>query len=781
MAQKPFSSETVIDGFASFEAGVNSGVAPLLLPPNQLAFGTNTTIRGSFATHRPPYNKQVFDFGGDAALQAAVTGGLWQGACYYKPDAGTESLIASISGHLYEFIPGPTGWVVTDVSIPGDFNDPTVTQAWLWQAEKWIIVTDGTTKLPIFYERQTGSRRSIGNYIPWLTMVGPVTLPAKPGALTVTLKNINASPVGSTQVADTYNGAIGPNFTPFVIPPIGGTVVVTVTTQYTGNVGDVVPIGQHLTGNFPFNYYVPNNYEVVAFTGSVGANDVTIALSVAPVPQWAIGTPIQGVSIGEYIVKAWVDATHVTLTRISDVGSAGGTVVATPGNVYPELPAGRMGVYGMGRVWMSLTDGKQFMAGDIVGGPSGTLANNYRDAVLHSSENSYIAGGGYFTTPGSWGDIRAMIFTITLDTSMGQGPLLILTPTRTFSCLAPTDRTTWAKVTNPILTEPLITNGAEGQYSTVTANGDCLFRAVDGIRSLVIGRRDFATWGNVPISSEMDRILSLDTESLLVYGSAIVFDNRLLMTAGPSPVEGRGVFHTGLIALNFDPLSTIRGKAQSVYDGLWSGLNVLQLCVGRFTATERGFAFTYNLATTEIELYEILTTPKDVFTTVQWPQDIEIYDNENIPIVWTGESPVLFKAQDFRGQDFHSLFDGELLVDNLVGTVNFRVLYKPDQYPCWLDWFSWTECAPKTADNSKPQFRPRMGIGQPPMRDPITGAQLCDPTTNRPFREGYTFQVKWIVTGHCRILGARFKANTMPQPQFAKMQCALPESVTVVT
>ena len=39
MAHKPFSSETVVDGFASMEAGVNSGIAPLLLQPNQLAFG----------------------------------------------------------------------------------------------------------------------------------------------------------------------------------------------------------------------------------------------------------------------------------------------------------------------------------------------------------------------------------------------------------------------------------------------------------------------------------------------------------------------------------------------------------------------------------------------------------------------------------------------------------------------------------------------------------------------------------------------------------------------
>lgn len=694
MPARPLSSEIVIDGFASFEAGVNSGVAPLLLPRNQLAFGTNITIRGSYATHRPPFNKQTLNFGGNETVEAAFLGGLWQGACYYKPDFGVESLICSISGHLYKLTPSLVGWTVVDVSIPGDLNSSIITQAWLWQAEKWIIVQDGSGKLPIFFDGTT-SRRSIGNFLPSLVITS-----------------------AGTDVLGTNN----------TLPFVGGSLYINLQTN--------------------------------------------------PLFPWPAGTPIIGVGIGEYIVAGQISATRYVLTRTYDPNGtspiAGGAVITMPQNIYPELPAGRMGAYGMGRVWMSLVDGKQFIAGDINGGPSGTIGNNYRDAVLRVSENTWLAGGGTFSTPGALGDIRAMIFTITLDTSMGQGPLLVLTPTRTFSCFAPTDRLTWAGLTNPIVTEALITNGAQGQYSTVTANGDAIFRAVDGIRSLVIGRRDFETWGNVPISGEMDRVLALDNEQLLRYSSAIVFDNRLVMTTTPNPVAGRGVFHTGLVALNFDPLSGIRGKLPSVYDGLWTALNVLQLVVGRFSEEERGFAFTYSLATEEIELYEILKTPKDVFATVEWPENVEIYDNETEAIVWTGESPVLLKANDFRQQDFHRLVDGELIVDNLVGTVDFQVYYKPDQYPCWIPWFNWSECANKNSSSSKPQFRPRMGLGEP-------SGTPCDASTNRPFREGYTYQVKWIIRGHCRVLGFRVKAIVAPQPQFAPPQCRVPDTYNIVT
>lgn len=668
---------------------MDSGNAPLLLPKNQLAFALNTTVRGAYATHRPPFSKQTLNFGGDAAMEASFKNGLFQGAMQtlYKPDVGVESAIVSISGHIYKLTPTAVDWTVADISIPGDYNDPNITQVWMWQAEKWIIVTDGTPKLPIFTDTVT-SRRSIGNIEAELSIT-----------------------------------AVAPAF----YPAVGGTV--------------------------------------------------QIDLASAPSPQWPIGTPITGL-FGEYVVTAWIDADTVEIQRISAIGPAAGgawTIVPPAVNlIYAELPAGRMGVYGMFRVWMSLIDGKQFVAGDGVGGASGTLAHNFRDSVLHVVENTFLAGGGYFTTPGSWGDIRAMIFATTLDTSLGQGALQVMTPTRCFSVNSPPDRTTWAAIENPVLTESLISNGSESQWSTVNANGDIFMRAVDGIRSLILGRREFATWGNVPVSSEMDRVLTLDVEDLLIYSSAIVFDNRLLMTADPSPVEGHGVFHPGIVALNFDPLSNLRGKSPSVYDGLWTGLNVLQLLVGRISATERAFAFTYNLMPSEIEFYEILPTPTDVFTTNIWPTKESIYDNGQYPIVWAIESPVLFKEEESPIQLFHRWLDGEVVVDNMVGTVDFAAYYKSDQYPCWQPWFSWSECVAREAENSKPQFRPRMGLGEP-------HSGPCDPSTNRPMREGYSMQFKLIIQGHCRVLSMRFKAVTIPVASFAKQACVQPCNEVSVT
>lgn len=709
MPAKPFTSETVVEALSTFESGVDSGVAPMLLAPNQLSFATNMTVRGAYGSHRPPFAIQVLDYGTNTAIKTVVEQGHFQGAVYYKPDniisvipyvyqswtitPSMEQILASISGRLFLFTPDATVaklWHVTEVSIPGDWDDPNAPQVWMWQAEKWVIVTDGTLRLPIYFDG-TSSRRSIGN---------------DPNVMTIT------------------QAGTDPNY-----PAVGG--VWNITLQQAPDNGIV----------------------------------------------WPLGTPISGVEIGEYIVSGLgANPNQCQLQRISTRGPAAGSAAFTSATVeiiYPEMPPGRVGCYGMGRVWMSLTDAKQFIGGDINGGPSGTQTFDYRDAVLHTSENSLIAGGGAFSTPGANGDIRAMIFASTLDVSLGQGPLQVITPIKAFSCWAPTDRTTWQSVTNPILTESLIGNGSETFYGTIAVNSDTVFRSAVGLCSLILGRRDFATWGNVPASSEMDRILSLDNPAYLRYVSAINFDNRILFTTASNSLTGKGVFFNGIVALNLDPLSNLRGKLPASFDALWSGLNVLQLLTGRFSNVQRAFAFTTQydpnhptVSTLPTQLFEILPTPTDVYTPINifeetnWLPNDQIYDNGTVPIVWTGESSVMFKAPNPKDQAFHRLIDGEILVDNLQGLVDFALFYKPDQYPCWVPWFQWQECAVKDSDESKAQFRPRMGMGEP-------SATPYDISTGRALREGYVFQVKWIIQGHCRFLGLRAKAVTLPIPAFA--------------
>ncbi len=672
------------DYLGSFEMGMNSGDQPLLLPPNQLSFATNASVRGNFLTHRQSFVNRVL-----TGFDPTVASGLFQGATYYQQTTGVEMLMAQISGRLFTFAPQPdNSLLVTEVTIAGDPNDPNAPQAWMWQAEKWMITTNGIANVNPIYSDTSGfpvSRRS--------------------------------NPTPTLQFTTTVTGP--PNA---VVPAKGATVVLAFTSVANLVVGDVVTEGN--AGQW-----------------------VVQAINVLNVTLINQNIPYIGYTILPGAIMTWQH---------------------TGGN---ELPPGRMGCYGMGRVWMSLVDGKQFVAGDLVGGSSGTQANNFRDAVLKVTENTFLVGGGYFAVPGSVGAIKAMIFQAIQDTQLGQGPLLIVTPEITFSCQAPVDRTTWANLTNPIVTQGMIANGGLGQDSTVVVNSDVMARSVNGIYSFVLARRDFSTtWGVTPISFEVIRALAKDREDLLPFGSAIFFDNRLFMTVNPTAIPGHGVYHQGMVVLNTDPLSGIAGKEASVWESLDLNLNVLKLVRGSFNGVERAFAFVLNTTTNQIEVHEILL------------EDAAIYDDVATPITMTAESPMLFKDPNPRERVFKQLWNGDISVDEVIGPVSFQVQYRPDQYPGWIDWHAWSICvkAPDPNDvttaNFKPGFFPRMGLGRPP-----ANPEVCDSCNNRVGPFAYNFQVRIQITGHCRFLGGRFVSVDQPEPEFGKMICDPPCVTTTPT
>lgn len=426
----------------------------------------------------------------------------------------------------------------------------------------------------------------------------------------------------------------------------------------------------------------------------------------------------------------WDGSAMATTVRRSD-----GDLV-TP----PELPISRMGAYGRGRNWVALPDGRSFIAGDIVNWSSGTSTYQFRDAVLKVSANQLISGGGSFVVPGSVGNITGMKFMSILDTSLGQGPLQVLTPDCVFTCNTPVDQSTWQFTTNPILTEALIGYGGMSQNSTVIANGDMYFRSSDGIRSIINARREFYSVGNTLMSNEVSGVLSADDQSLLKYGSGIFFDNRIIMTA--DPVQGAwGVYHDKMVVMDTSPLASLQQKASAAYDGVWTDLNVLQLVTGQIMGKQRAFAFAWNTTTGSIELWEILND----------------YDSTGLTdsLVWEIESPPLFIGQEQTKNIFDAcrLVDGEIYVDELVGPTFFETFYRSDYDTNWHTWHSWTVPAAIP-------YAVRMGLGEP--------AATANPTTGLPYREGYTFQVKIRITGPCQIIACKVAAVVIPQPQFAK-------------
>lgn len=482
------------------------------------------------------------------------------------------------------------------------------------------------------------------------------------------------------------------------------------------------PIGQVAIGDLvyvPSDSFVTAGFRLIIKVTAVGANSVT-------------GTN----------TNLFADATHQTNYQA-------GIPVSYSRPSATQLPPGRMGTYAESRVWMVLTDGKQFIGGDIVGGSSGTAANGFRDSILNITENNYLAGGGFFTIPGSIGDIRFIKPVATLDRSMGQGSVQVGTPNAVFSLNTPTDRLTWQDLTSPLLPQSMIGFGGLGQNSTVNCNSDLYFRSIDGVRSLQIARKDFALPGNTPQSIEVQPILEQDDLSLSEYGSAMVFDNRLHYAVHPTPSD-QGVFHLGTVVMQLDSLSSLGKKSNACWEGLYTGLNVLQYMRGQFSGKERAFAFVYSEAEQKIQLWELL-------------KDQEAFaDDGSVPVVWTSESSaVLANVPGKTVFETAQLADGEISIDGLIGTANFRIQYRPDSYPCWIDWTSFSVCAAlvPTLDD-KPGYRTRLGFGEP---SPVP----CEETNNRPFRNGNYFQIRVTVQGHCIIKMMRFRGVKVPMTRWA--------------
>ena len=546
------------------------------------------------------------------------------------------------------------------------------------------------------------------------------------------------------------------------LPPPANMVVVSIVSESSLTIGDIIIMDG-------------DQYEVISLaTQSMTVANLTAATG-KPVPQGTVIFMADTVTpYREYRLNpSWLDfvflfqaETYVIIlaeNQSSVIFDGSACRLAAIG----EIPSGIVGAYGWGRIWICLNDRKSFMAGDLVFGPSGTLINGFRDAILKFSENDFFNEGGAFGVPSEAGPITAMQFLATQDTSLGVGVLLVGTATMIFSVNAPVDRTTWKNLQYPIQTISLLNSGPVSPRGETSINGDWWYRASDGIHSFFVSRRDFGTWGNTPMSREMVPVLDFDTQALLFYGSAVLFDNRAIFTASPFRCA-LGVAHRGLVCDNFDLISGQQGKTNPAWDGGFSGLNFLQVLKTK-EIRERCFMFVSN-ASNNVEFWELL---KDGQAT---------YDqfNDGETVTRTRINPVLeTKSMTFGdGSQLKSLHSCEIFVDEIVDSVTLTIKFRPDQYPSWVTWQTITLCANVTqcspsADCSvwltrQKQYAARIMLTQP--------SESCNTIASTLLREGWEFQFRIEAAGSFRL--RKFKPHAKLRSDKQEGDCASYECQT---
>lgn len=408
-----------------------------------------------------------------------------------------------------------------------------------------------------------------------------------------------------------------------------------------------------------------------------------------------------------------------------------------------ELPAGTAGIYANSRIVMALPDRRSFIAGDLPysNGHAGPYGG--RESILQTNENAAILNGAAFAIPINAGPITAMFATAVPDTSLGQGNLQIGTRKGIFGVHLPLDANQWTTTQQPTSVVSLPSAGPTGPYAVAIVNADAWYRSRLGIQSFQIGRRDMGTWVQTALSSEVEPIISQDTDYLLNFASAIEFDNRLLTTCSPYVVSGRGTAHRGLIALDFYNISSLTTRSNPDYDGLWTGLPILQVVTGEFDGRDRCFVFALDTED-NICLYELLKDDAG---------DFDFNGAVNVPVESWLVTHSLFGLDIYPDRvkvPLKELECADVFLEQLLGTVEVEAKYRSDASPFWRDWKEFSLCAEacQTNDctNSCPQQYQFATFRRLP--DP---ADDCSPATGRKYRTGYNFQMRLQWTGRAAL------------------------------
>lgn len=407
-----------------------------------------------------------------------------------------------------------------------------------------------------------------------------------------------------------------------------------------------------------------------------------------------------------------------------------------------EVPTGSAMCYNeeIGRLCVAV-NGNEIAIGDIVGGPTG---------LLKFTETENLSTGGRFRVPLKYGQIKAMSMIANLDRSNGQGPMIVFAEEGFSTFNLPPNRETWKTLTYPPQINMPIRYSAMSQNSVVLVNGDLYYQAKDGLRSFLYAIRDFQQPGNVPISSEMDRIISHNTQHLLKFSAGILFDNRIIFTVSPAP-SPNGTYHRGMGVLDLNLISRLGQKAPPVYDGIWTGIRPTGMMTGSFDEEERAFIFVLNSGDAN-ELWEL--------------HKVSGYDNTESRISCAIETRAMNFGSPFTMDKLQGL---EVWVDKVAGALTIGAQYRPDSAPCWFNFCATKELCAKDMECSddlscvaletfNPGYRTRQNFGQP--------NDECEGLDNKPSRVGYEFQFRLYWTGQCRIRRILARVQEIPEETY---------------
>lgn len=316
---------------------------------------------------------------------------------------------------------------------------------------------------------------------------------------------------------------------------------------------------------------------------------------------------------------------------------------------------------------------------------------------LRFTETRFLNEGGNLAVSGQFGKIVALAFLPVQDTATGQGDLIAFCESGAVTFAVSTPRDQWKST--PGFQRILFDNIGSANSNILAVNGDLFFRSKqgNGVRTYRNARAEIESYGQTTVSAEIDPILRQDTQWLLGPVTFALFDNRLLMTCLPQQLPRRAIsdlqaeefaqepvptIFNGISVLDFKSTSAGRGKSSAVYDGVWTGLRVLNLAQGLFGGDPRCFALCLHEDGTgrKHEIWEV-TKEDEYDTPIEGPRLIN--------------SGIVTRAFDFRdAMSLKKLLRCDLWFDEIGGgpenIFTCELAYRPDDYPNFTTWQTFT-------------------------------------------------------------------------------------------
>jgi hypothetical protein len=378
--------------------------------------------------------------------------------------------------------------------------------------------------------------------------------------------------------------------------------------------------------------------------------------------------------------------------------------------------------------------------------------------LLRFTETTFLNEGGSFAPTGKVGRVTGLVFLPVQDTATGQGDLVAFCErgSVTFQVSAPRDQ--WKSI--PGFQRVLFDNIGSVGDSIIPINGDLFFRSKEGngIRTYRNARAEADGYGQTPVSAEIDPVLKQDTIWMLDGVSFANFDNRLLMTCLPKQYPRRAVdqeqadefaaepiptLYEGIAVLDFQSVSTGRGKAAAVFDGVWTGIRIYKLAQGMFDGNPRCFAICLHEDETgrRNEIWEI--TRNDEYDT----------PIEGARVINAGIVTKAYNFEDSMG--LKKLLRCDLWFDDIGGgpdnIFTCSLAYRPDDYPNFTAWqtFERNYVTQFLTQNDDPLPNYERGYA-PQVRFP-TPSRTANLATDVPAYLGHDFTLRVEWAGHARL------------------------------